>query len=159
PDDVLVFLPGERDIRDTERHLDKALKGAKCNAAVVPQYARLTRTAQHRFLTPSNGRRVELATNVADASLTGPGIRYVVDTGQARLSRYPTSSKVQRLPIEPVSDASCNQRAGRCGRTAPGICIRLFDEADYMARGEFPDPEIRRTNLASVLLTMADLKL
>ncbi|GAB3686055.1 ATP-dependent RNA helicase HrpA [Salinisphaera aquimarina] len=157
--DILVFLPGERDIRDCERHLSKALAGGKHQAEVVPLYARLTRSAQNRIFSPSNGRRVVLSTNVAETSLTVPGIRYVIDTGLARISRYSTSAKVQRLPIEPVSQASCNQRAGRCGRVAPGICIRLFDEDDYNNRPAFTDPEIRRTNLASVLLTMAELRL
>ncbi|MES1937186.1 ATP-dependent RNA helicase HrpA [Salinisphaera hydrothermalis] len=159
PGDILVFLPGERDIRDVERHLSKALAGEKYRPEIVPLYARLTRSAQNRIFSPSNGRRVVLSTNVAETSLTVPGIRYVVDTGLARISRYSTAAKVQRLPIEPVSKASCNQRAGRCGRIAPGICVRLFDEADYEARPDFTDPEIRRTNLANVLLTMADLKL
>ncbi|WP_423824095.1 ATP-dependent RNA helicase HrpA [Salinisphaera sp. SPP-AMP-43] len=159
PGDILVFLPGERDIRDTERHLSKALAGDKFNAEIVPLYARLTKSAQNRIFSASNGRRIVLSTNVAETSLTVPGIRYVIDTGLARISRYSTSAKVQRLPIEPVSQASCNQRAGRCGRIAPGICIRLFDEADFETRPEFTDPEIRRTNLANVLLTMADLKL
>lgn len=159
PGDILVFLPGERDIRDCERHLSKALAGDRHNAEIVPLYARLTRAAQNRIFSTSNGRRVVLSTNVAETSLTVPGIRYVIDTGLARISRYSTSAKVQRLPIERVSQASCNQRAGRCGRVAPGICIRLFDEDDYDNRPAFTDPEIRRTNLASVLLTMADLKL
>ncbi len=159
PGDVLVFLPGERDIRDAEQHLAKALAGGKWPAEVVPLYARLTRAAQNRIFSPSKGYRVVLATNVAETSLTVPGIRYVVDTGLARISRYSTAAKVQRLPIEPVSQASCNQRAGRCGRVAPGICVRLFDEDDFLGRPEFTDPEIRRTNLANVLLTMADLKL
>jgi len=159
PGDILVFLPGERDIRDCERHLSKALAGGKHQAEIVPLYARLTRTAQNKIFTPSRGYRVVLSTNVAETSLTVPGIRYVIDTGLARISRYSTSAKVQRLPIEPVSQASCNQRAGRCGRVAPGICIRLFDEDDYNNRDAFTDPEIRRTNLANVLLTMAELKL
>ena len=157
--DILVFLPGERDIRDCERHLSKALAGDKHNAEIVPLYARLTRSAQNRIFSPSQGRRVVLSTNVAETSLTVPGIRYVIDTGLARISRYSTAAKVQRLPIEPVSQASCNQRAGRCGRVAPGFCIRLFDEDDYNNRPAFTDPEIQRTNLASVLLTMADLRL
>jgi len=160
PGDTLVFLPGERDIRDTERHLIRALAGDKhANAEIVPLYARLTRSAQNRIFSTSGGRRVVLSTNVAETSLTVPGIRYVVDTGLARISRYSTSAKIQRLPIEPVSQASCNQRAGRCGRVAPGVCIRLFDENDYANRPAFTDPEIRRTNLASVLLTMANLRL
>src|SRR5699024_9183155 len=158
--DILVFLPGERDIRDAERHLSKALQRTKfAGAEIVPLYARLTRTAQNRVFATGNGRRIVLATNVAETSLTVPGIRHVIDTGLARISRYSTSARVQRLPIEPVSQASCNQRAGRCGRVAPGICIRLFSEEDFAQRPEFTEPEIRRTNLASVLLTMADLKL
>lgn len=157
--DILVFLPGERDIRDAEQHLSQALTDSKYSAEILPLYARLTRSAQNRVFSPSNGRRVVLATNVAETSLTVPGIRYVVDTGLARISRYSTSAKVQRLPIEPVSKASCNQRAGRCGRVAPGVCIRLFDEDDFEARPDFTDPEIRRTNLANVLLTMANLNL
>ncbi|WP_353249097.1 ATP-dependent RNA helicase HrpA [Salinisphaera sp. T31B1] len=159
PGDILVFLPGERDIRDCERHLSRALAGDKHNAEIVPLYARLTRAAQNRIFSTSRGRRVVLSTNVAETSLTVPGIRYVIDTGLARISRYSTAAKVQRLPIEPVSQASCNQRAGRCGRVAPGICIRLFDEDDYDNRPAFTDPEIRRTNLANVLLTMAELRL
>ena len=158
--DILVFLPGERDIRDTETHLRKALSRTKfSNAEILPLYARLTRSAQDAIFKPSRGRRIVLATNVAETSLTVPGIRYVIDSGLARISRYSTSAKVQRLPIEPVSQAACAQRAGRCGREAPGICVRLFDEDDFQARPEFTDPEVRRTNLASVLLTMADLRL
>ncbi|MDN5782598.1 MAG: ATP-dependent RNA helicase HrpA, partial [Luteimonas sp.] len=158
--DILVFLPGERDIRDTERHLSRALQGSKfANAEIVPLYARLTRSAQNRVFAPGNGRRIVLATNVAETSLTVPGIRYVIDSGLARISRYATTARVQRLPIEAVSQASCNQRSGRCGRVAPGLCIRLFEEDDYNNRPEFTDPEIQRTNLASVLLTMADLRL
>ena len=158
--DILVFLPGERDIRDTETHLRKALSRTKFSAAeILPLYARLTRSAQDAIFKPSRGRRIVLATNVAETSLTVPGIRYVIDSGLARISRYSTTAKVQRLPIEPVSQAACAQRAGRCGREAPGICVRLFDEDDFEARPEFTDPEVRRTNLASVLLTMADLRL
>src|SRR5699024_4253724 len=146
--------------RDTERHLSQALKRTKHAAAeILPLYARLTRTAQNRVFQPGNGRRIVLATNVAETSLTVPGIHYVIDTGLARISRYSTSARVQRLPIEPVSQASCNQRAGRCGRVAPGTCIRLFSEDDFAERPEFTDPEIRRTNLANVLLMMADLRL
>lgn len=159
PGDILVFLPGERDIRDAEQHLSQVFAHSRFRAEILPLYARLTRAAQNRVFSSSNGRRVVLATNVAETSLTVPGIRYVVDTGLARISRYSTAAKVQRLPIEPVSKASCNQRSGRCGRVAPGVCIRLFDEDDYAARADFTDPEIRRTNLANVLLTMADLKL
>ena len=158
--DILVFLPGERDIRDTESHLRKALSRTKFSAAeILPLYARLTRSAQDAIFKPSRGRRIVLATNVAETSLTVPGIRYVIDSGLARVSRYSTTAKIQRLPIEPVSQAACAQRAGRCGREAPGICVRLFDADDFEARPAFTDPEIRRTNLASVLLTMADLRL
>ncbi|HLQ86507.1 MAG TPA: ATP-dependent RNA helicase HrpA [Salinisphaeraceae bacterium] len=158
--DILVFLPGERDIRDTERHLTRALEHSRyARAEIVPLYARLTRVAQNKVFAPGGGRRIVLATNVAETSLTVPGIRYVIDTGLARISRYASSARVQRLPIEPVSQASCDQRAGRCGRVAPGICIRLFSEEDYDQRPAFTDPEIQRTNLASVLLTMADLRL
>jgi len=158
--DVLVFLPGERDIRDVERHLARARSIRQISEPeILPLYARLTRTAQQRIFTPSNGRRIVLATNVAETSLTVPGIRYVVDSGLARISRYSPTARVQQLPIEPVSQASAKQRAGRCGRVAPGVCIRLFSEADFNERPVYTDPEIQRTNLASVLLTMADLKL
>ena len=158
--DILVFLPGERDIRDAERHLRKALERTKFSGAeILPLYSRLTRKAQDAIFTPSRGRRIVLATNVAETSLTVPGIRYVIDSGLARISRYSTTAKVQRLPIEPVSQASCQQRSGRCGRVAEGICVRLFDAEDFEQRPAFTDPEIRRTNLASVLLTMADLRL
>ncbi|NNC23079.1 ATP-dependent RNA helicase HrpA [Salinisphaera sp. USBA-960] len=158
--DVLVFLPGERDIRDTERHLARSpsLAGTP-GLEIVPLYARLTRSAQQRIFAPSSGKRIVLATNVAETSLTVPGIRYVVDSGIARISRYSPTARVQQLPIEAISQASASQRAGRCGRVAPGVCIRLFSEDDFNARPAFTDPEIQRTNLASVLLTMADLKL
>ena len=158
--DVLVFLPGERDIRDADQHLGRALAHSRFSGAeVLPLYSRLTRSAQDAIFKPSRGRRIVLATNVAETSLTVPGIRYVIDSGLARISRYSTASRVQRLPIEPVSQASCKQRMGRCGRVAEGICVRLFDEDDFDNRPPFTDPEIRRTNLASVLLTMADLQL
>lgn len=154
--DVLVFLPGERDIRDTAKHLERAsLK----NAEVLPLYARLSPAQQQRIFSVGGRRRVVLATNVAETSITVPGIKHVVDTGVARISRYSHRSKVQRLPIEPVSQASANQRQGRCGRTSPGICIRLYEEADFIARPEFTEPEIQRTNLANVLLQMHDLRL
>ncbi len=126
---------------------------------VVPLYARLSSAEQHRVFERHSRRRVVLATNVAETSLTVPGIRYVVDAGLARVSRYSTRTKVQRLPIEPVSQASANQRAGRCGRVEAGVCIRLYSEEDYLARPEFTDPEILRTNLASVILQMTALGL
>jgi ATP-dependent helicase HrpA len=152
--DVLVFLSGEREIRDTA----DALSGLR-NTEVLPLYARLSTAEQQKVFQPHTGRRVVLATNVAETSLTVPGIRYVVDPGAARISRYSRRTKVQRLPIEPISQASAAQRAGRCGRLSDGICIRLYSEADFAARPEFTDPEILRTNLASVMLQMAALRL
>jgi ATP-dependent helicase HrpA len=159
PGDILVFLPGEREIRDTADALAKATPNG---VEILPLFARLSAAEQHRvFSPPSAGqsRRVVLATNVAETSLTVPGIRYVVDTGLARISRYSHRTKVQRLPIEPVSQASANQRAGRCGREAAGVAIRLYSEDDYAARPAFTDAEILRTNLASVILQMAALGL
>ncbi|TMM35574.1 MAG: ATP-dependent RNA helicase HrpA [Actinobacteria bacterium] len=156
PGDILVFLSGEREIRDTA----DALAGrVRPGTEILPLFARLSTVEQHRVFAPHPGRRIVLATNVAETSLTVPGIRYVVDPGTARISRYSHRLKVQRLPIEPVSQASANQRAGRCGRVAEGICIRLYDEKDFLARPEFTDPEILRTNLASVILQMAALGL
>jgi ATP-dependent helicase HrpA len=152
--DVLVFLSGEREIRDTA----EALSNIK-NTEVLPLYARLPTAKQHKVFAAHTGRRVVLATNVAETSLTVPGVRYVVDPGNARISRYSRRLKVQRLPIEPISQASAAQRAGRCGRVAPGVCIRLYSEEDYAARPRFTDPEILRTNLAAVLLQMAALEL
>jgi ATP-dependent helicase HrpA len=152
--DVLVFLSGEREIRDTADALAD-IKGIE----VLPLYARLSAAEQYRVFQPHAGRRVVLATNVAETSLTVPGIRYVVDPGAARISRYSQRTKVQRLPIEAISRASANQRKGRCGRTSDGICIRLYSEEDFEARPEFTDPEILRTNLASVILRMAALDL
>ncbi|MCW2757888.1 MAG: hrpA, partial [Nocardioidaceae bacterium] len=156
PGDVLVFLPGEREIRDTADALNEV---ADQRTEVVPLYSRLSAAEQHRVFAAHTGRRVVLATNVAETSLTVPGIRYVVDTGVARISRYSLRTKVQRLPIEPVSQASASQRAGRCGRVADGICIRLYSEEDFLARPEFTEPEILRTNLASVILQMTALGL
>jgi ATP-dependent helicase HrpA len=156
PGDVLVFLSGEREIRDTAQALDELQLR---NTEVLPLYARLSAAEQHRIFTPHPGRRIVLSTNVAETSLTVPGIRYVVDAGTARVSRYNRRTKVQRLPIEPISQAAANQRAGRCGRVAPGICIRLYSEEDYVGRPEFTEPEILRTNLASVILQMAALGL
>jgi ATP-dependent helicase HrpA len=154
--DILVFLSGEREIRDTA---DAVRKLAVGDLDVLPLYARLSVAEQHRVFQPHPGRRVVLATNVAETSLTVPGIKYVVDPGTARISRYSQRLKVQRLPIEPVSRASANQRKGRCGRTSDGICIRLYTEQDFEARPEFTDPEILRTNLASVILQMTALGL
>jgi len=156
PGDVLVFLSGEREIRDTA----EAINAMRLpNTETLPLYARLSAAEQHRVFQPHTGRRVVLATNVAETSLTVPGIRYVVDPGTARISRYSRRTKVQRLPIEPVSQASANQRAGRCGRVAPGICIRLYAKEDFAARPEFTEPEILRTNLASVILQMSAIGL
>ncbi|MFF4973188.1 ATP-dependent RNA helicase HrpA [Streptomyces sp. NPDC001083] len=149
--DILVFLSGEREIRDTADALTK--KNYRFTE-VLPLYARLSHAEQHRVFQPHTGCRIVLATNVAETSLTVPGIKYVIDPGTARISRYSHRTKVQRLPIEPVSQASANQRKGRCGRTSDGICIRLYSEDDFAARPEFTDAEILRTNLASVILQM-----
>ncbi len=159
PGDVLVFFSGEREIRDTAEALRRHLAASREPVEVLPLYARLSAAEQHKVFAPHQGRRIVLATNVAETSLTVPGIRYVVDPGTARVSRYSHRLKVQRLPIEPVSQASANQRAGRCGRTSDGICIRLYAEDDYLARPEFTEPEILRTNLASVILAMTALDL
>ncbi|WP_017595663.1 ATP-dependent RNA helicase HrpA [Nocardiopsis potens] len=156
PGDILVFLSGEREIRDTAEALGKMRLP---DTEVLPLYARLSSAEQHRVFQPHRGRRIVLATNVAETSLTVPGIRYVIDPGTARISRYSHRTKVQRLPIEAVSQASANQRKGRCGRVAEGICIRLYSEEDFLSRPEFTDPEILRTNLASVILQMASLGL
>ena len=154
--DVLVFLSGEREIRDTA----DAINGLKlADTEVLPLYARLSAAEQHRVFAKHQGRRVVLATNVAETSLTVPGIKYVVDAGTARISRYSQRTKVQLLPIEAISQASAKQRAGRCGRTSDGVCIRLYAEADHDSRPEYTDPEILRTNLASVILQMAALDL
>ncbi len=160
PGDVLVFLSGEREIRDAADAL-RRLRPARVTDTfeVLPLYARLSSAEQHRVFAAHSGRRVVLATNVAETSLTVPGIRYVVDTGLARISRFSARTKVQRLPIEPISQASANQRKGRCGRLSDGICIRLYAEEDFDARPEFTDPEILRTNLASVILQMTALGL
>ncbi|MFE5094523.1 ATP-dependent RNA helicase HrpA [Streptomyces sp. NPDC056638] len=151
PGDVLVFLSGEREIRDTADALNK--KNLR-HTEVLPLYARLSHAEQHRVFQRHTGRRIVLATNVAETSLTVPGIKYVIDPGNARISRYSHRTKVQRLPIERISQASANQRKGRCGRTSDGICIRLYSEDDFLTRPEFTDPEILRTNLASVILQM-----
>ncbi len=154
--DILCFFPGERDIRDAM----EAIEGRKWRGVeVTPLYGRLSNAEQHRVFSPHRGRRIVLSTNIAETSLTVPGIRYVVDTGTARISRYSTRTKVQRLPIEPISQASANQRSGRCGRVTDGIAIRLYSEEDFASRPEFTDPEILRTNLASVILQMISLRL
>ncbi|RYJ26156.1 helicase domain protein [Streptomyces sp. L-9-10] len=151
PGDILVFLSGEREIRDTADALEKRkLRGTE----VLPLYARLSHAEQHRVFQRHSGRRIVLATNVAETSLTVPGIKYVIDPGTARISRYSHRTKVQRLPIERISQASANQRKGRCGRTSDGICVRLYSEDDFESRPEFTDAEILRTNLASVILQM-----
>ncbi len=156
PGDVLVFLPGEREIREAAEVLRKAnLRFTE----VLPLYARLTPAEQQKIFAPRSGRKIVLATNVAETSLTVPGIRYVIDSGTARISRYSYRAKVQRLPIEAVSQASANQRKGRCGRVEPGICIRLYSEEDFLGRPAFTDPEILRTNLAAVILQMLHLRL
>ncbi|WP_122583317.1 ATP-dependent RNA helicase HrpA [Pseudomonas viridiflava] len=156
PGDVLVFLPGEREIRNAAEMLRKAQLR---HTEILPLYARLSPAEQQRIFQSHSGRRVVLATNVAETSLTVPGIRYVIDTGTARISRYSYRAKVQRLPIEAVSQASANQRKGRCGRVEPGLCVRLYSEEDFNARPEFTDPEILRTNLAAVILQMLHLRL
>ncbi|WP_084653148.1 ATP-dependent RNA helicase HrpA [Nocardioides insulae] len=162
PGDILVFLPGEREIRDTADALRSALGVDRQRGApveITPLYSRLSAAEQHKVFQPHTGRRIVLATNVAETSLTVPGIRYVVDTGVARISRYSVRTKVQRLPIEPISQASASQRSGRCGRVEAGIAVRLYSEEDFEGRPEFTDPEILRTNLASVILQMASLGL
>jgi ATP-dependent helicase HrpA len=159
PGDVLVFLSGEREIRDTAELLNGKLRRAHPDVEILPLYARLSAAEQQKVFQAHSRRRVVLATNVAETSLTVPGIGAVVDPGTARISRYSARLKVQRLPIEPISQASAQQRSGRCGRTSDGICIRLYDEDDFNSRGRFTDPEILRTSLASVILQMAALEL
>jgi len=169
PGDVLVFLPGEREIRDVADHLRRlharetaARSGSPWSRGpieLLPLYSRLSAAEQQRVFGASNGRRIVLATNVAETSLTVPGIRYVVDPGLARVKRYRYRGKVEQLQIEPVSQAAANQRAGRCGRVADGVCVRLYDEADFLARPRFSDPEILRSSLAAVILRMKSLRL
>ncbi|WP_373875665.1 ATP-dependent RNA helicase HrpA [Budvicia aquatica] len=156
PGDILVFLSGEREIRDTADALNKR---DLPHTEVLPLYARLSNSDQNRVFHSHTGRRIILATNVAETSLTVPGIKYVIDPGTARISRYSFRTKVQRLPIEPISQASANQRKGRCGRVSDGVCIRLYAEQDFLSRPEFTDPEILRTNLASVILQMTAIGL
>lgn len=154
--DVLIFLPGEREIREAAEALRKH---HPAHTEILPLFARLSVQEQERVFRPSNARRIVLATNVAETSLTVPGIRYVVDTGLARVKRYSYRNKVEQLQIEPVSQAAANQRAGRCGRVADGVCIRLYEEADFIARPRFTDPEILRSSLAAVILRMKALRL
>jgi ATP-dependent helicase HrpA len=154
--DILIFMNGEREIRDTAEALNRRnLRDTE----VLPLFARLSVAEQNRIFQGHRGQRIVLATNVAETSLTIPGIKYVIDTGTVRISRYSYRTKVQRLPIEPISQASANQRKGRCGRVSEGICIRLYDEDDFLSRPEFTDPEILRTNLSSVILQMLSLGL
>jgi len=156
--DILIFLSGEHEIRETTESLRKSVHNGRYD--VLPLYSKLSVAEQERVFKPTGNKpRIVLATNVAETSLTVPGIRCVIDSGHARISRYSHKSKIQRLPIERISQASANQRAGRCGRVAEGICIRLYSKEDYLARPEFTEPEILRTNLSSVILQMAALKL
>ncbi len=159
--DILVFLPGEREIREAADHLRRHLSHQPLlrNAEVLPLFARLSPAEQDRIFDGHTGRRIVLATNVAETSLTVPGIRYVIDTGTARVKRYSFRSKVEQLLVEPISQAAANQRAGRCGRVANGICIRLYDEKDFEGRPRFTDPEILRSSLAGVILRMKSLHL
>ncbi|PUE40343.1 ATP-dependent RNA helicase HrpA [Limnohabitans sp. Bal53] len=159
--DILIFLPGEREIREAADHLRKHLAHQPLTrgAEVLPLFARLSQAEQDQIFEASNGRRIVLATNVAETSLTVPGIRYVIDAGTARVKRYSLRSKVEQLLVEPISQAAANQRAGRCGRVANGICIRLYDEKDFAGRPRFTDPEILRSSLAGVILRMKSLHL
>ena len=154
--DTLVFLPGEREIMDIAAFLKKAHLP---NTEILPLYARLATAEQNKIFSPHSTVRVVLCTNVAETSLTVPGIKYVVDPGTARISRYSPRTKVQRLPVEKISQASANQRKGRCGRVSEGVCVRLYSEDDFLSRPEFTDPEILRTNLAAVILQMVALHL
>lgn len=155
PGDILIFFSGEREIRDAKDAIEAmVLKSPRLNYEVLPLYARLSLAEQHRVFSPGSRPRIVLATNVAETSLTVPSIKYVIDTGTARISRYSARTKVQRLPIERISQASANQRSGRCGRVSDGIAIRLYSEEDFTSRPEFTDPEILRTNLAAVILQM-----
>ncbi len=154
--DILIFMEGEGEIHETDKFLRKQNLP---DTDILPLYARLSSSRQNKIFAPHNRRHIVLATNIAETSLTIPGIRYVIDTGMARISRYSYRSKVQRLPIEKVSMAAANQRKGRCGRTSEGVCIRLYSEEDFLARSEFTQPEILRTNLASVILQMKTLNI
>ena len=149
--DILVFMPSERDVRDT-RDLLEGRRGRSCE--LVPLFGRLSNAEQQRVFAPSRRRKIVVATNIAETSLTIPGIHYVVDTGLARVSRYVPQARTRRLPIEAISQSSADQRRGRCGRVADGVCIRLFSEADYLSRPKFTQPEIQRANLADVILRL-----
>ncbi|MDP2741897.1 MAG: helicase-related protein, partial [Hydrogenophaga sp.] len=159
--DILVFLPGEREIREAADHLRKHLSHQPVlrSAEVLPLFARLSQAEQDRIFQDHSGRRIVLSTNVAETSLTVPGIRFVIDAGTARVKRYSFRQKVEQLMVEPISQAAANQRAGRCGRVADGICIRLYDEAGFNGRPKFTDPEILRSSLAGVILRMKSLRL
>ncbi|MDP6554438.1 MAG: ATP-dependent RNA helicase HrpA [Pirellulaceae bacterium] len=159
PGDILTFLPTERDIMEVAKRLRNRSIAGPNKLQILPLYGRLSTAEQNKVFKPTGQRRMVLATNVAESSVTVPGIRYVIDTGTARISRYSPRSKVQRLPIEAVSRASADQRKGRCGRLGPGICIRLFSEKDFVSRDQYTTPEIRRTNLAAVILRMLSLRL
>ncbi|MBP8867691.1 MAG: ATP-dependent RNA helicase HrpA, partial [Propionivibrio sp.] len=160
PGDILVFLPGEREIRDAAEALRKhAFSRGGAQTEILPLFARLSAEEQSRIFRPHQGRRIVLATNVAETSLTVPGIRYVVDTGLARVKRYSYRNKVEQLQVEKISQASAQQRAGRCGRVSAGVCIRLYDEEDFQRRPPFADPEILRSSLAGVILRMKSLRL
>jgi len=156
PGDILVFLPGEREIRDAAEALRKHHPP---HVEILPLFARLSAQEQERVFKTTNARRIVLATNVAETSLTVPGIRYVVDAGTARVKRYSYRNKVEQLQVEPVAQSAANQRAGRCGRVAAGVCIRLYDEQDFLQRPKFTDPEILRSSLAAVILRMKSLRL
>jgi HrpA-like RNA helicase len=161
PGDILIFFSGEREIRDAADALNARIQTNRrlAGTEVLPLFARLSLQEQHKVFHPGSKRRIVLATNVAETSLTVPGIKYVIDTGTARISRYSHRTKVQRLPIERVSQASANQRSGRCGRVSDGIAIRLYSEEDFESRPLYTDPEILRTNLAAVILQMISLGL
>ena len=158
--DVLVFLPGEREIRDCAEVLRKDhILQQRFHPEILSLFARQSVAEQERVFSPGSGRRIILTTNVAETSLTVPNIRYVIDSGLARVKRYSYRNKVEQLQIEPISQAAANQRAGRCGRVSDGICIRLYSELDYQARPKFTDPEILRSSLAAVILRMSSLRL
>ncbi len=161
PGDILVFLPGEREIRETSDLLVRGLARRPYASLleVLPLYARLSVEQQQRVFAPSDGRRIVLATNVAETSLTVPGVRSVIDAGLARVKRYSLRNKVTLLQIEKIAQSAANQRAGRCGRVAAGVCVRLYGEDDFAARPEYTEPEILRSSLAAVILRMAALDL
>ena len=157
--DVLVFMPSERDIREASDLLESRIQNQKSKIEIVPLFGRLSNAEQQRVFSPTQRRKIVIATNIAETSLTIPGIRFVVDTGLARLSRYSPQARTQRLPIEPIAQSSADQRKGRCGRVADGVCIRLYSEKDYLERPRFTQPEIQRANLADVILRMKAFRL